>query len=84
MDHRIKSLNPNCVSENKERETCTMFTSQMKVKRSCHLAFFGSNALDPMYATRPTISTAAKELAEVLVNNRGAEDSDMIVGGEWC
>jgi len=48
-----------------------LLTSQIKVKRSCHLAFLGNRVLDPTYATRPRVATAAKELAEVLVKSCG-------------
>jgi hypothetical protein len=47
------------------------------VKRSCHLAVFGNRVLDPMYATRPRVATAAKEPAEVLVKGCG----DDVVSG---
>jgi hypothetical protein len=53
----------------------------MNVKRSCHLAFFGNNVFDPMYAISPTITTAAKEMAEVFVNGCGVGvEFDMMVG----
>ena len=51
----------------------------MKVKRSCHLACFGNNVFDPMYAISPTVTMAAKEIAEVFVNGCGAGvELDMI------
>ena len=43
----------------------------MNVKRSCHLAFLGSRYFDPMYATKPRVATAAREIADVFVNISG-------------
>jgi hypothetical protein len=59
-----------------------LLTSQMKVKRSCHLAFFGNNVFDPMYAISPTLTMAAKDVAEVCVNGcRVGAEFDMMVNG---
>ena len=43
----------------------------MNVKRSCHLAFLGSRDFDPMYATKPRVATAAREIPDVFVNISG-------------
>lgn len=56
-----------------------LLTSQINVKRSCHLAFLGNRVLDPTYATRPRVATAAKEPAEVLVKSCGDVVSGMLI-----
>jgi len=48
----------------------------MKVKRSSHLAVFGNRTFDPIYAITPVMATAAREYAEMAVNNGG--DVDML------
>jgi hypothetical protein len=60
-----------------------MPTIQMKVKRSCHLAFFISKVFDPKYAIRPRHATAANEVADVFVKRCGVVDSasSMVIKG---
>jgi len=62
-----------------------LLTSQMKVKRSCHWAFFGNNFFDPIYAISPIHTMAAKDVADVCVKGcRAGVEFDMMVSNTAC
>ena len=44
----------------------------MKVRRSCHVALFGSSLRDAVVAMTPMLATAARENADVAVKTGGA------------